>query len=76
MVAGGYSVDTLLAGYPDLGPEDVIAALEYTAGIVDEDLVVAFDKTSPMRGCIRRAPTPASFACGFGRPRSKRSKRL
>jgi uncharacterized protein (DUF433 family) len=40
MVAGGYSIDNILASYPDLGREDVIAALEYAARVVDEDQVV------------------------------------
>jgi uncharacterized protein (DUF433 family) len=41
MVAGGYSVDKILASYPDLAREDVIAALEYAARVVDEDQVIA-----------------------------------
>jgi uncharacterized protein (DUF433 family) len=41
MVAGGYSIDKILASYPDLRREDVIAALEYAAKVVDEDQVIA-----------------------------------
>ena len=41
MVAGGYSVDKILASYPSLSREDVVAALEYAARVVDEDQVVA-----------------------------------
>jgi uncharacterized protein (DUF433 family) len=41
MVAGGYTVDKILASYPDLTAEDVAAALEYAAQVVDEDQVVA-----------------------------------
>jgi uncharacterized protein (DUF433 family) len=41
MVAGGYPIDKILASYPDLGREDVIAALEYAARVVDEDQVIA-----------------------------------
>jgi uncharacterized protein (DUF433 family) len=41
MVAGGYSIDMILTSYPELRREDVIAALEYAARIVDEDQVVA-----------------------------------
>lgn len=41
MVAGGYSIDAILTGYPDLSPDDVIAALEYAARVVDEDQVIA-----------------------------------
>lgn len=41
MVAGGYSIERILASYPDLSREDVIAALEYAAKVVDEDQVIA-----------------------------------
>jgi uncharacterized protein (DUF433 family) len=41
MVAGGYSIEKILASYPDWGREDVIAALEYAARVVDEDQVIA-----------------------------------
>jgi uncharacterized protein (DUF433 family) len=41
MVAGGYSVDRILAAYPDLTREDVNAALEYAAQVIDEDQVVS-----------------------------------
>jgi uncharacterized protein (DUF433 family) len=41
MVAGGYTVDRILAAYPDLTREDVSAALEYAAQVVDEDQVVS-----------------------------------
>ncbi len=41
MVAGGYSIDRILESYPDLGREDVAAALEYAARVVDEDQVIA-----------------------------------
>lgn len=41
MVAGGYTIDKILASYPDLTREDVTAALEYAAQVVDEDQVVA-----------------------------------
>jgi uncharacterized protein (DUF433 family) len=41
MIAGGYTVDQVLAAYPDLTREDVNAALEYAAQVVDEDQVVS-----------------------------------
>ena len=41
MVAGGYTVDKIVASYPELRPEDVTAALEYAANIVDEVQVIA-----------------------------------
>jgi uncharacterized protein (DUF433 family) len=41
MIAGGYTIDKILASYPDLDREDVAAALEYAARVVDEDQVIA-----------------------------------
>ena len=40
MVAGGYDVDRILAAYPDLRREDVTAALEYAARVIDDDQVI------------------------------------
>ena len=40
LVAGGYSTERILASYPELKPEDVSAALEYAARVVDEDQVI------------------------------------
>jgi uncharacterized protein (DUF433 family) len=39
MVAGGYTVDRILEAYPELAPEDVQAALEYAADVIDEEQV-------------------------------------
>ena len=41
MVAGGYTVERILAAYPDLTGEDVNGALEYAAKVVDEEQVIA-----------------------------------
>ena len=41
MVAGGYTLDKIVASYPELGREDVIAAVEYAADVVDEVQVIA-----------------------------------
>lgn len=41
MVAGGYAVDHILTAYPDLSREDVSAALEYAAKVVDEEQVIS-----------------------------------
>jgi uncharacterized protein (DUF433 family) len=41
MVAGGYTVDRIVASYPELRLDDVIAALEYAATVVDEVQVIA-----------------------------------
>ena len=40
MVAGGYGVDRILTSYPDLGRDDVQAALEYAANVIDEEQVI------------------------------------
>ncbi len=40
MVAGGYNIERVLAAYPDLTSEDVSAALESAAQVIDEDQVV------------------------------------
>ncbi len=41
MVAGGYDMDQVLSSYPDLTRNDVTAALQYAAQIVDEEQVIA-----------------------------------
>jgi uncharacterized protein (DUF433 family) len=41
MVAGGYTVDEIVTSYPELGREDVVAAVEYAANVVDEVQVIA-----------------------------------
>ena len=39
MVAGGYTVDRIVEAYPELAPDDVRAALEYAADVIDEEQV-------------------------------------
>ena len=41
MLAGGYSTDRVLEAYPELGMEDVSAALEYASQVIDEEKVIA-----------------------------------
>jgi uncharacterized protein (DUF433 family) len=41
MVAGGYTVDKIVATYPELSREDIIAAVEYAAKVVDEVQVIS-----------------------------------
>lgn len=41
MAAGGYTVERVLEAYPDLSRDDVVAALEYAARVVDGEQVVA-----------------------------------
>jgi uncharacterized protein (DUF433 family) len=40
MVAGGYTVDRVLESYPDLTRDDIAAALEYAARVIDEEQVI------------------------------------
>ena len=40
MIAGGYSTEKVVESYPELTREDVSAALEYAARVVDEDRVL------------------------------------
>ncbi|HEX3046740.1 MAG TPA: DUF433 domain-containing protein [Bacillota bacterium] len=42
MMAGGYSITKILESYQELTPEDVQAALEYAAKVIDEEQVVSF----------------------------------
>ncbi len=37
MVAGGYTTERILESYPELTRDDVAAALEYAARVIDED---------------------------------------
>ena len=41
MVAGGYTAAKIVESFPELTHEDVNAALEYAARVVDEDQVIA-----------------------------------
>lgn len=41
LVAGGYSLEQILAAYPELARSQVQAALEYAAEVVDEEQVIA-----------------------------------
>jgi uncharacterized protein (DUF433 family) len=40
MMAGGYTVEKILAAYPELTQEMIQAALEYAAQVIDEEQVV------------------------------------
>lgn len=40
MMAGGYTVERVLEAYPELGREDVQAALEYASDVIDEEKLV------------------------------------
>ena len=40
MFAGGYTVDRILAAYPELTREDVEAAVEYATRVLDEEKVI------------------------------------
>lgn len=41
MIAGGYTVERILEAYPELVREDVQAALEYAASVIDEEQVIS-----------------------------------
>ena len=41
MVAGGYTLQRIVEAYPELTLEQVQAALEYAAQVVDEEQVIA-----------------------------------
>lgn len=40
MIAGGYTIERVLAAYPELTREDVEAALEYASRVIDEEKVI------------------------------------
>jgi uncharacterized protein (DUF433 family) len=40
MVAGGYTLERILDAYPELTRDDVAAALDYAARVVDEEKVI------------------------------------
>jgi uncharacterized protein (DUF433 family) len=40
MVAGGYTIDRILAAYPELSRDDVTDAIAYASQIVDEEKVI------------------------------------
>jgi len=40
MIAGGYSVEKILAEYPELEMRPISAALEYAANVIDEEQVL------------------------------------
>ncbi len=39
-LAGGYSVEQILEGYPELNYEDVIAAIQYAAWVVSDEEIL------------------------------------
>ena len=41
MVAGGYTIDQIVAAYPELTADEVRGTLEYAAEIIDEEQVIA-----------------------------------
>jgi uncharacterized protein (DUF433 family) len=40
MIAGGYTVERILTSYPELTSQDVSAALQYAAQVIDEEQVI------------------------------------
>ena len=41
MMAGGYTVGRIIAEYPELTVNQIAAALEYAANVIDEEQVLA-----------------------------------
>jgi uncharacterized protein (DUF433 family) len=41
MIAGGYTIERVLESYPELSREDVQAALQYAADVIDEEQVIS-----------------------------------
>ena len=40
LLAGGYTIPQILEYYPELSEEDVKAALEYAAAVIEEEIVL------------------------------------
>ncbi len=40
MVAGGYTMATIIDAYPELTAQDITAALEYASHVIDEEKVI------------------------------------
>ena len=43
MLAGGCTVERIVEAYPELSPEQVRAAIDYAARVVDEEKVIALE---------------------------------
>ena len=43
MLAGGYTVERIVEAYPELTAEQVRAAIDYAARVVDEEKVIALE---------------------------------
>ena len=41
MIAGGYNIEQVVQAYPELTQEMVMAALQYTVAVIDEEKVLA-----------------------------------
>lgn len=52
-LAGGYSVEQILEGYPELTYEDVIAAIQYAAWVVsDEEILLLTGQPVPEKAKV------------------------
>ena len=40
MIAGGYTIESILDAYPELVREDVTQAIEYASEVIDEEKVI------------------------------------
>ena len=43
MLAGGYTIEKILKLYPEITKEDVVAAIDYAAQVIDEEKVILKD---------------------------------
>ncbi|MEA3340272.1 MAG: DUF433 domain-containing protein [Chloroflexota bacterium] len=47
-LAGGYTIDHILEGYPELVYGDVVAAIEYATSVITTEEVLPFTEYAPM----------------------------
>jgi uncharacterized protein (DUF433 family) len=40
MIAGGYTIEKVLAAYPELTRDDITEALDYASRVIDEEKVI------------------------------------
>ena len=43
-LAGGYSIEQILQGYPELTREDVLAAIEYAVAVISDEELIALPR--------------------------------
>ncbi|MBM4460329.1 MAG: DUF433 domain-containing protein [Chloroflexi bacterium] len=43
-LAGGYSIEQILQGYPELTREDVLAAIDYAVAVISDEELIALPR--------------------------------